>query len=269
MDRRRRCRRPVAPRGGAGRRAAADPPGERCAIGARRAGDRRRQRPLGRRGVARGRRAIDRVVPRSRRVSSRSLRGRRRHRRRHGHVRRGRRGDPAGTRHRLGDGDERRTPSGDRPRRPRRRRLDRGRRRRVRPRRAGARGSRRRHRRAVRDRHPRPARVRAGAGPGALRRDRGLLHGDAPRCAHRRRRVRRAVPLVPHSGHRVVVPGQGPWAAHRHGAAPGRQARASHVVRDRSGRTREVVEAELLPVPGSVARAVGPRAGPIARPDAD
>ena len=56
-------------------------------------------------------------------------------------------------------------------------------------------------------------------GPGALRRDRGLLHGDAPRCARRGRRLRREVPLVPHGRHRAVVPGEGPWAAHRGRAA--------------------------------------------------
>ena len=43
------------------------------------------------------------------------------------------------------------------------------------------------------------------------------------------------------------------------------QARAPDVVRDRARRARAVVEAELLPVPGSVARPLGPGAGPSIR----
>ena len=46
-----------------------------------------------------------------------------------------------------------------------------------------------------------------------LRRDRGLLHGVPARDPHRRRPVRREVPLVPHGRHRVLVPDQGSGAA--------------------------------------------------------
>src|SRR5262249_22505225 len=57
----------------------------------------------------------------------------------------------------------------------------------------------------------------------------------------------------------MVVPGQGRGLPLHGGGGPGRQARAPDVVRDTASGARQVVEAELLPVLGSVARPLGPR----------
>ena len=72
------------------------------------------------------------------------------------------------------------------------------------------------------------------------------------------RPVRREVPLVPDGGHRVLVPDQGSGAPGGGRSRSGGASRASDVVPDAARGSREVVQAELLPVPGSVARPVRP-----------
>ncbi len=213
---------------------------------------RRRVDPLGRRGVAAGRAPGDRFVPGERGRPRRPLRrrgcdGRARH-----DVGRRRGGGAARAGHRMGRRPQRRPQAVARPRRPRHGRLHRGDGRRARPARSRPGGSHDRRLRSVRHRDARPPRVRRDRRPGR-RRDRGLLHGVPARDPHDGRAVRREVPLVPHRGHRVLVPRQGPGPASRGRSGAGRAARASDVVRDAAGGPREVVEAELLPVPGSMA----------------
>ena len=178
-----------------------------------------RERALGGRGMARGRGASARRLPRERGRPRRPVRRRRRHRDGPGGLRRGRRGprlEPgtgwgaarnAGLKRSRGrivlamDGSV--EPTGDV----------------FGPLEAALGDPSVGCRRSVRHLDRRPARVprqrRAGG-----RRDRGLPDGVPPGRDPRRRAVRREVPLVPDGRHRVLVPDQG----RRHAGAPGRRA---------------------------------------------
>ena len=115
----------------------------------------------------------------------------------------------------------------------------------------GAGGRERRRVRAVRDRDPRPPGVRGGS-RGRRRCDRGLPHGAPAGDAPRGRVLRREVPVVPHGRHRVLVPGEGSRSPGDRRRRARHEARASDVVRDAAGGSREMVEEELLSVPRPV-----------------
>ena len=242
-----------------GRRAGAS---RRRALAPRGGHDLRRERPLGLRGVARRHRPCARRVPGHRGGPPGAVRGRRRHRRGAEALgrRRRRRGGVARAGHRLGRGSQRGAPPFARPDRGRPRRFGRAHRRRARSARARLGGPRPRHLRTVRHRHAGSPRVPGGARPRAVRRRRGLPDGVPARGAHRGRRLRREVPLVSHGRHRVVVPGQGRRSRLRRRAGAGRQARAPRVGRRDRGGAGLTLQAQLLPLPGPLARPLGPRA---------